>query len=85
MKSNFKPSVSSRASVRSLIVSCLSAAAVALAANSPALGAAFHEPANRGLTVDDNTAASTNASSTNAASTNGGSVHQPEAIDGMRG
>ena len=89
MKSNFKPSIASRASVRSLIVSCLPAAAVALVANSPALGAAFQEPANHGLTVDDNTAASTNGTSTNAAGTNGVSVRPPseevEATAGRRG
>ncbi len=89
MKLNFKPSVSSRATVRSLIVACLPTAAVGLVAGSPAVGAVFSEGANHGFTVDDN-AVSTNAPATNGAGTNIPSATNPPppmgtGIGGMRG
>ena len=65
MRAEFKPSISSRTSVRGLIVACMPAAALGVIANSPALGAVFHPLANQGLTADDNAAASTNAPGTN--------------------
>ncbi len=89
MKSNQKPSIASRTSVRSLIVAFMPAAAVGLVASSPAVGAVFGEGANHGLTVDDN-AASTNVPATNGAVTNSGSATNPppqpiDVVDGLRG
>ena len=70
MKSNFKPSISSRASIRSLIVASLPATVLAYAANCPALEAAINSATNHDLTVDDNLNPATNAPTTNGASTN---------------
>jgi hypothetical protein len=84
VKSNYKSSISSRASVRSLIVACLPAAAVAFVANSPALGAAFNEGANHGLILDDNKGASTNGSSTNASGSNTNDDHKVYPCFGIR-
>lgn len=93
MRTNFKPSVSSRASVRSLVVACLPAAAIAFVANSPALGAAISSATNHDLTVDDNTGTGTNGPATNDPSTNDGSANDgsatnpppPICVTGMRG
>ena len=90
MKSNFKTSISSRASVRSLIVACLPSAALVMAANPPALGAAIDSATNHDLTVDDNTGASTNVPTTNGPGTNtsgAGTNHLPtiHACAGERG
>jgi hypothetical protein len=84
MRTKFKPSTSSRTSVRGLIVACMPAAALGVIANSPALGAVFNAPANQGLTMDDNAAASTNSAGTHAPSTNS-STGNPNFIDGQRG
>jgi len=81
-----KPSIASRTSVRGLIITCLPAAAMGVIANSPALGAVFNSPANQGLTIDDNTAASTNASGTNGiGTTNNSGEHVPIGMHGIRG
>jgi hypothetical protein len=81
-----KPSLSSKASVKSLIVACMPAAAVAFLANSPALSAAFSEPAHQGLAVDDNTVANTNSSPTNHAGKAGDvDTNGIRAIAGQRG
>jgi hypothetical protein len=86
MKSNYKSSVASRTTVRSLVVAFMPAAAVGLVTSSPVLGAVFDDGANRGLTVDDN-AASTNVPATNGAGTNSGAINPPPPmiINGMRG
>ena len=68
MRTKLKSSVSSRTSVRGLIVACLPAAALGVIANSPVLGAVFSQLANQGLTTDDH--AGTNGASTHAPSTN---------------
>jgi hypothetical protein len=70
MRTKFKPSISSRTSVRGLIIACMPAAALGVIANSPALGAVFNPSSNQGLTGDDNAAASTNGASHHAPSTN---------------
>jgi hypothetical protein len=89
MQTKSKPSITSRTSVRSLIIACMPAAALGVAANSPVLGAVFNPPANQGLTVDDNAAASTNGASTHAPSTNSSSAGTnndvPQGWSGMRG
>jgi hypothetical protein len=59
-------SMASRATVRSLIVACLPAAAAGLVAGSPALGAALSQASHHGLTVDDNNGAATNSPGTNS-------------------
>jgi hypothetical protein len=69
MESNYKASIASRASVRSLIIAFMPATAVALVANSSSLGAAFI-PSDQGLTFNNNTAASTNGPSTNGSPAN---------------
>ncbi len=83
MKSNYKSSVASRATVRSLVVAFMPAAAVGLVASSPAVVAEFGESANHGLTVDDN------AATTNGPSTNGTGVftniNSQKAVAGIRG
>ena len=61
MQSRFKPSLSSRASARTLIVACMPAAALAMVAHTPALGSVFAPAANPDLTADDKAGASTNA------------------------
>jgi len=89
MRTKFKPSTSSRTSVRGLIVACMPSAALGVIANSPALGAVFNPPANQGLTVEDNAAASTNSASHHAPSTNSGSAGTnrdvPQVWAGIRG
>jgi hypothetical protein len=70
-----KPFISSRTSVRSLIVACMPAAALGVIANSPALGAVFNPSSNQGLTTDDN-------ASTNGANTN---IDVPQGWSGIRG
>ena len=86
MRTKLKPSISSRTSARSLIIACMPAAALGVIANSPALGAVFNPLANRGLSVDDNSGASTNGASHHAPSTNSGSVVTNEIdIAGQRG
>jgi hypothetical protein len=86
MKSNYKPSISSRTSVRSLIVACLPGAGLAFVANSPALGAAFAASTNRGLTVDGNNDAGTNTPTTNHAGKPGDiNTNGIQAIAGIRG
>jgi hypothetical protein len=82
MKSNYKPSLSNRASVRSLIVACLPAAAVAFVANSTVLGAVFGECTGHDLTVDDNHGAATNCPSTNSSGINT-NIEMP--LSGIRG
>ena len=77
-------------SVRNLIVACLPAAAIGFVANSPTLGAAFTGLANQGLTVDDNTGASTNGPAAKGPNTNnsGGRTNIDqiqECIQGVRG
>ena len=78
MRSNFKPSVSSRVSVRGLIVACMPAAALGIAANLPVLGAVLNE-AHQGLAVEDNAGASTKAPPPHPPSTN--SSHAGTNID----
>jgi hypothetical protein len=78
MKTNFKSSISSRVSVRGLIIACMPAAALGVAANSPVLGAVLNE-AHQGLAVEDNSGASTNSGS---AGTNN---DVPQVWSGMRG
>jgi hypothetical protein len=86
MKPNYKFSISSRASVKSLIVVCLPTTAVAFVANTPALSAAFRAPTNQVLTVDDNAVASTNSPSTNGSSSSTNSYNKPSlTIQGVRG
>jgi uncharacterized RDD family membrane protein YckC len=91
MRATFKPSLSSRASARSLIVACMPAAAIAFVADSPALGSAFAHAADRDFTVADNAGASTNIPPTHIPSTNntGNTTNRnwpPEyPVDGMRG
>jgi hypothetical protein len=80
MNAGYKPSISSRASVRSLVVACMPAAAVGLLANSPALGAAFIQ-VDQGLAVNDNNGASTNGSSTNGSARTTNDI----SIQGIRG
>ena len=70
MRTNFKSSISSRASVRSLIIACMPAGVIAFAANSPALGAAFDTATNHDVAVDDNTGTGTNGPAANGPSTN---------------
>jgi hypothetical protein len=84
MRSNHKPTIVSRASVRSLIVACLPAAAVAFVANSPAVGAVFSPSADQGLTVDDNSATNSKGHSTNSSGTNTNG-DMPEIMNGIRG
>jgi hypothetical protein len=86
MRPNSKPSIASRATVRSLIVACLPAAAVGFVASSPAVGAVFGEGANHGLTVDDN-AVSTNVPATNGAGTNstGNRTNNDQTIESIEG
>ena len=87
MRTKLKPSISSRTSVRGLIVACMPAAALGIIANSPALGAVFSQPAVQALTTDDKTGASTNGASTHATSTNssaGTNSYFDEAIGGAR-
>ena len=86
MRTKFKPSISSRTSVRGLIVACMPATALGNIANSPVFGAVFNQPANQGLTTDDN--ASTNGSSTHAPATNrsaGTNIDGPQVWSGLRG
>ena len=83
MRAMLKPSISSRTSVRSLIVACLPAAALGVAANSPVLGAVFSQPANQGLTTDDH--AGTNAPSTNSTDTPRFDNDVPTITAGQRG
>ncbi len=85
-RTKMKPSISSRASVRSLIVACMPAAALAVIANSPALGAVFGESANQGLTVADKTAANPKAPSTNGiGNTTNNNFQVPITTQGVRG
>jgi len=74
MLTKFKPSTSSRTSVRGLIIACMPAAVLGVIANSPALGAVFNPSSNQGLTADDNAAASTNGAGTHYTSTNSSSA-----------
>jgi hypothetical protein len=89
MRTKLKPSISSRTSVRGLIVACMPAAALGIIANSPVLGAVFNQPANQGLTTDDNAGASTNGASAHAPHTNSGSAGTnsdvPQVWAGIRG
>ncbi len=64
MRTKLKTSVSSRTSVRGLIVACMPAAAIGVIANSPVLGAVFNPLANQDLAVDDKAAASPSTPST---------------------
>jgi len=82
MQTKLKPSISSRTSVRGLIVACMPAAALGIIANSPALGAVFSQPADQALTTDDKTGASTHATSTNSSA--GTNSYFDEAIGGAR-
>jgi hypothetical protein len=66
LRTKSKPSISSRTSVRGLIIACLPAAALGVVADSPVLGAAFNQPADQGFTVDNNPGARTNIPSTNS-------------------
>jgi hypothetical protein len=63
-------------------------AALAVTANSPALGAILNE-AHQGLAVEDNSGASTNAPAPHAPNTNSGSAGTnfdiPTVVDGLRG
>ncbi len=86
MRTKLKSSISSRTSVRGLIVACMPAAALGIIANSPVFCAVFNQPANQGLTTDDN--ASTNGSSTHAPATNssaGTNIDVPQVWSGIRG
>jgi hypothetical protein len=86
MKPSYKASISSRASVKSLIVACMPAAAVAFLANSPALSASLSAPAHQGLTVDDNAVASTHSPTTNHAGKAGdGGTNFTMPTEGLRG
>ena len=86
MRPRIKPSISSRTSVRGLIIACLPAAALGIAANSPVLGEDFKQPANQGLTVRDQAAASTNAPGTNGLGNTTNNIEQvPISIHGVRG
>ena len=89
MRTKMKTSISSRTSVRGLIIACLPAAALGVIANSPVLGAVFDPVANRGLTTDDNAAAITNGASSHAPSTNSSSAGTtndvPQVWNGIRG
>jgi hypothetical protein len=89
MRAKLKPSISSRTSVRSLIVACMPAAALGVIANSPVLGAVFNPLANQGLTTDDNASASTNGPAPHAPSTNsssrGTNKDLPQVWAGLRG
>jgi len=86
MRTKFKPSTSSRTSVRSLLIACLPTAGLGVLANSPVLGAVFNSSANQGLAIDDNAAASTNAPGTNGIGrTTNSEEHMPLPLNGIRG
>ena len=86
MRPRTKPSLSSRTSVRGLIVACLPATVLGVVANSPALGAVFNQPANQCPTVVDKAAASPEAPSTNRiGNTTNNSEQVPICIHGVRG
>jgi len=89
MRTKLIPSISSRTSVRGLIIACMPAAAFGVVANSSVLGAVASQRADHDLTADDNTSASTNGPAPHAPSTNSGSGGTnndlPQGWAGLRG
>ena len=86
MRRRIKPSISSRTSVRSLIVACMPATVLGVVANSPALGAIFNQPASQCPAVVDKAVASLKAPSTNRiGNTTNNNEQVPICIQGIRG